>query len=75
MISVPLPQRLAMAPATIRRVWGSSALAAVIDSKLMPPWAIMSSWLVSVKTHYKDTHNKDAETKKKQDILVINIFI
>lgn len=46
-----------MAPATMRRVCGSSALAAVIDSKLMPPWAIMSSWLVSV-------HNKDAEIRK-----------
>jgi hypothetical protein len=36
-----------MAPATIRSVWGSSALPAVIDSKRMPPWDIISSWLVS----------------------------
>lgn len=44
---LPLPHKLAIAPATIRSVWGSSALAAVMDSKLMPPWDIMSSWLVS----------------------------
>ena len=59
--SLPLPKRLAIAPATIRRVWGSSAVAAVIDSKLMPPWAAIRSWLVSVQTP-----NKVAHTKKKK---------
>lgn len=39
-----------MAPATIRRVWGSSALAAVIDNKLMPLWSMIRSWLVSDRT-------------------------
>lgn len=46
-VNVPFPHRLAMAPATIRRVCGSSASDAVIDNRVIPPSAIISSWLAS----------------------------
>lgn len=46
-IGVPFPQRFAIAPATIRRVWGSSASSAVMARRQIPPWVIMSSWFDS----------------------------
>ena len=53
--SIPFPHRFAIAPATMRRVWGSSASAAVIDNKLIPPWTMISSWFASgrMKTIHK----------------------
>lgn len=44
---IPFPHRLAIAPATIRRVCGSSASDAVIDKRVIPPSAIISSWFAS----------------------------
>lgn len=40
---IPFPQRLAIAPATMRKVCGSSASAAVIAKSFIPPSAIINS--------------------------------
>jgi hypothetical protein len=45
--NIPFPHRLAIAPATIRRVLGSSASDAAIYSRVIPPSAIISSWFAS----------------------------
>lgn len=60
-VFLPLPQRLAIAPATIRKVCGSSASAAVNDSKLIPPWSTISCWLTSVTPHKQTNKNKHYE--------------
>lgn len=60
--SLPLPHRLAMAPATILRASGSSVLDAVFAKSRAPPLFIIKHWFASGMIE-KDKHfNKSSST-------------
>lgn len=45
--SLPFPHKFAIAPATIRRVWGSSVLEAALARSLAPPLFVIKPWFIS----------------------------